>query len=177
MKKQKQSTSLQQYLAPYIATGDAVAIQTARAAWRRQYKTNWKKQKRQKQKTLELFFNAKEWTMIQRQASKHHLSHTGYVKNAALAYSNKTYMVRDHVAYSEIREALHMLYLKLKRLEEQKMFSQQTSYDLLHVFHAIQGAITQQLQIPQTLEETIITVIKANPTYKSVLLHILQSVD
>jgi len=170
----KKQSSLYAFLEPSLASGDEQAIFQARKEYWKQYKANWKKQKRATQKTVEISFTQSEWKVIKEAAEKHNRSNAAFIKKAAQAYCSKEYLVPNQLEYNKVYEALCMLYAKLKNIESSTTVSSYVMNELLHSFITIEKTITQHLQNPQTLEEKITETIQANPGYKTIIYHLLE---
>ncbi len=171
----KKQSNLYSYLKPYLATGDEAAITSARKEYWKKYQAAWKREKRAQQKIIELSFTKPELKIIKDAAGKNNRSLTSFVKNAALCYCEKKYLAPDQRAYNNIREALIMLYHKLKDFEEEKKVTPATVHQLLQVFNSTEKLIQTHIQQPETLEEKLIEVIHDNPEYKATILHLIQT--
>ncbi len=163
----KKQSSLYAFLEPFLEVGDEEAIAQARTEYWAKYKQNWKKQKRTDQKTLEISFTRQEWLVIKQAAGANNRSYTRFTKESALAYCQNRYLIPNQLAYNKIQEALTMVYNKLKDIEEDKLLSTQTSYQLLQTFLLMQSKIDTALASPKTVEEVITEAIQSNPEYKS----------
>jgi len=163
----KKQSSLYIFLEPYLETGDETAIAQAREQYWKNYKQNWKKQKRAEQKTFEISFTKQEWLVIKQVADTHNRSYARFIKASALAYCQNTYLIPNQLAYNNIQQALTMLYNRLKDIQEDELLSAEACYQLLQIFELIQNKIETELTQPKTIEEVITEAIQSNPEFKS----------
>lgn len=173
----KKQSNLYTFLEPFLEAGNEDAIVQARKDYWKQYKKNWKQQKRQEQRTFEVSFNKQEWSILKQLAITYSGSHARFIKQAALAYCQQTYLIPDQLAYNNIQQALTMLYNKLKDMEADNKLSPTASQQILQLFFSVEAKIEQQLKYPKTLEEAIIEVINNNPEYKARLSKLLSNIS
>lgn len=175
MKETQKKRGLQSFLAPFLETGDEIIIAAAKKEYWRQYKMNWRKQKRKEQKTFEISFTKGEWQVIKKLSNKHAYSHTNFIKQAALAYCKQEFLMPDILAYNRVREALYVIYTKLINLEEDCTLPVAVQKELLQSFLEMEQAVKKQLTQPQTIEEKIVELIKEHPDYKLRIIELLQT--
>jgi hypothetical protein len=109
-----------------------------------------KQEKRRKETEFKIYLNDDELQVLSKAAKKLSLSRTRYIKQAAMAYTNKEYLTLDQAAINHIRQLLSLNYFSLQELSEN------ASSDVANVI----------LQRMADLEEQILTALN-NPQEKS----------
>jgi len=172
--RNKNYTGLSAFVESCLQSGSEASIEQAKKEYRRQYKANWKKERRRQQKSIELFFNKEEWATILQSAGKHNRSYTRFVKDAALAYCQKKYLIRDNVDYRQVMALLKMIFARLKNLESAVPLSFYKVKEITSLFATVQAEVVRHMQYPNTLEETIAETLNVNPGYKKIIESVLQ---
>lgn len=120
------------FLAPLLERGASeVELAQARKIYRRAYQTNWRKQKRLGEKEFTISLTKDELVIITKASKNYHRSKSRFIKEAALAYLSKKYLVPDQVAVNQIRGLLTLNYTALQHLFEENTIPPAIGRELL----------------------------------------------
>lgn len=174
-RKCKANDAFYDYLAPILETGDDADIETARREWRKQYKRNWLRQKRAKDKQFTVSFTPHEHQVLQRGLKDHRYAAPQLIKRACLAYLQQSFVVPDQTVLTEFREALLLNYYSLEKLEDMEVMTEENTKEILRSLRSAQERLDKYFERPITIEAAIQTAVKLNPDFKLSLLNLLQS--
>lgn len=148
----KNKRSLYKYLEPFLETGSAEDIAQARIQYWREYKSKWRKEKRQKEKEFTISFTDKELKIINHNASKHHRSCTKFIKESALAYCTKQFLFPDTTTLNYIRELLALNYNAVQQLSEDDNLPTLQAEEWMMKIADLEKKVLTLLQNPKVLE-------------------------
>jgi len=103
-----------------LSKGTAEEIIAAKEAYWKKVRTEWQKNKRTNNKKYEVFLNKIEYQIIARAAKSTGYSKVAYLKQSALAYTNKKYLVPRIELLYDVKELLALTYDSMQQLVEEK---------------------------------------------------------
>ncbi len=150
------------------------AIARAKKEYWSNYKKEWRKRKLKVSKCFEVLLSENELSVIETCAKRHKKSITGYLKQAALCYSNQKYLVPDVLTINSIKERLIMLYASVQNLSEERKIGYADCKEITGLIKKIEETTSFLLTTPKLLEEKIKEEVKRNLGYKEELIDLLQ---
>lgn len=148
-------TSLYKYLEPFLENGSEVEIGQARKAYWSKYKANWRKNRRQQQKEFTLSFTPGELQVLRIAKVKHSRSYTRFIKESALAYCKKQFLVHDTAAINKIRELLALNYNALQQITEEDVSNNKVGDELIRKMADLEMKVLAILHNPgEVINET-----------------------
>lgn len=150
----KKKSSVHAYLAKtnVLETGSEQDIAWAKRAYWKQYNVEWRKQQRKRTKQYVIVLNETEYKQIVTAAKAHKQSCTRYIKEAALAYLLKVYLVPDTVALGTIRQLLAINYNTLQKLFDESIVPFEIGRQLLLQMSELEQRLTAELYHPKEHE-------------------------
>jgi hypothetical protein len=130
MCKDFKKTSLYKHLEPFLENGNEEEIAQARKTYWSKYKANWRRNRRKQQKEFTLSFTPGELQVLRIAKIKHNRSYTRFIKESALAYCKKQFLVPDTTAINKIRELLALNYNALQQITEEDLSNNKTNEEL-----------------------------------------------
>lgn len=129
-RKIKRGSSLYAYLDKLgvLETGSPAAIEDAKNRYWKDYRTQFKKRKRQEKRSFEVFFTISEGNGIAKQAKRYNTSPTNYIKQTVL--SNKCSII-DPICIGRIRELAILHYTTLLSLKDDNKIKDPIAKQLL----------------------------------------------
>lgn len=108
MRKIRQNTGIYKYLEEtgVLERGIEEEIQQARKNYKKKYILSYKRKQRSQQKEFTVLLNKDEYKSMSAQAKNHHMTVVRFLKLAAIAYTNKKYIVPDREAVARIESTL-----------------------------------------------------------------------
>jgi hypothetical protein len=131
MNKDIKKTSLYKYLEPFLENGDMEQIAEARKEYWRKYKATWRRNKRQQEKEFTLSLTPRELQVLRHEKIKHNRSYTQFIKEAALSYCKKQFLIPDTIALNKIKELLALNYNALQQMTEEELPDTKTHDQLI----------------------------------------------
>lgn len=175
-RKQKHTGKLYEYLEKAGAlSGTDVEIKAAIREYRKLYKAEWRRRKREANQEITVTLNPHELQIITTAAKKHHRSHARFLKDAALAYCTQAFVVPDMLMVNSILENLIMTGAEIQKRFEDNTLPYNVGKDILRKVEGLEAEILRCLRQPQNLEERILDEIQKNPTYTNTVLQLLQN--
>ena len=173
----KANGGLYQYLLEIgvLENGTHEEIQAARKEYWREYKRKWRKERRRIKKEITISLNRQEWRRITREARRHNLSRTRFLRKACFAYINKSFVVPDEAGVRKIRQLLAMTYNSLQEMLEEDNVDFALVRKGLDIVQRLELDILPLLHHPKPLEEYLKDHVEKNPMNKDQLLKILNS--
>lgn len=155
-RKANTGSGVYQYLeaSGVLDTGSGDDIAKMRKKYWREYKRLWKQERRMKQTEFKIYFTSKELLAIAAGAKKHTTSRTNYIKQAALAYTAKQYLVPDIVAVTHIRRLLELNLVAIDELISQSHLASNTSSIVMQKMASLEQKVLDALCNPQTVSNT-----------------------
>ncbi len=177
--KLKHTSKLYQFLEQkgVLANGTDAEIKAAKKEYRRLYQASWRKHNRAANTELTITLNHRELQTINHASRKHHRAKSLFLKEAAIAYITKAFVVPDILTANTILEYLTLVYTELQKLFDENILPYQIGKDVLHRITSLETGIINALYKPQLLEDRILEEIQKNPKYKDTLHQLLQKLD
>jgi hypothetical protein len=93
----KRRSSIYQYLSSsgILDHGSDEQIKNARREYWREYGRKWRKKKRNKEQEITISLKSEELILLTREAKRHKISRTRFLKDSSLAYMSKTFVVPE----------------------------------------------------------------------------------
>ena len=175
-RKLKHTSKLYQFLEQkgVLANGTDAEILAAKQEYRRLYQANWRRSRRKADTELTVTLTARELQILTVAAQKHHRAKSRFLKEAALAYTTKSFVVPDVFTTNAILEYLTLAYTEIQKLFDENKMSYQVGTEALQRIATLETEVTKALHQPQCLEDRIIEAIRKNLRYKETLHHLLQ---
>ena len=126
-----------------LSQGSDEAITEAKKAYWAMVRKEWKRAKRARCKSVTLFFNVEEASMILKAAR--HIPLARYAKQATLAYGNNSCVINKAVV-GEIRQELILHYMTIQTLMEENRLPKETALQLLQQASNIERKTMEQLK-------------------------------
>lgn len=164
--RSKKHSAFYEYLEPFLEKGDEKQIALARKQYTRQYKARWRKQKRKFEKELTTSWNKDDLKMLSEAARNHKKSKTSFIKQATLAYINKSFIVPDLFTVREIAQLLTMNYNSIREMMDENALPLQTGKIVLEKIVDLERQVLISLHNPKTLEQLVTDAIKKKPKEK-----------
>ena len=135
-----------------LDNGTAEEIQNARREYWKIYKRNWRKSKRAQETEITCSFTDKEFDRIAKQAKLYKLSNPQFIKQAALAYIDKKYLVPNELEVRKISQLLSQ-YIDVitDQLEENKLKGD-AGNRILNKLEELENQINNCLRNPQLIK-------------------------
>jgi uncharacterized protein (DUF1778 family) len=135
-------------LKEFLATSALTETEARKAYWRA-YKAQWRRKKRKEHKEYTISYSPHELYIITQAAKAHKRSVTSFIKNAALAYTTKKFLVPDADAVAQVRELLGLTYTRIQAITEDERLSEKTGNLLMAKLNNIETAVLSILTKPR----------------------------
>jgi len=165
------------YLEPFLVRGNEVEIAQAKKAYRKNYKTEWRKAHRKEIKEITITWNKEEYNILQKEAKRHKQSVTRFVKSATMTYFNKCYIVPNQDSVNKTLQLIALTYNKIEELEENRIIPQLTSKKLQDELDQLERDIRITLFSPKTIEQILSTIIAEKPFVKTSLIQFIENLS
>lgn len=158
-----------------LENGTHEEIQSARKAYWKEYKRKWRNEKRRKEKELTVSLDKIELNSLSLEARRHKISRTQFLKQAAFAYMNQSFIVPNTAEVNRIAQLLSMTYNSIQDLLENDAMSFNVGRDALTTIGKLELDILPTLQHPKLMEEYLVEHIQKHPESRFKLLKIINS--
>ncbi|MBK6545768.1 MAG: hypothetical protein IPG12_10925 [Saprospiraceae bacterium] len=158
-----------------LKSGTQEEIQKVKMEYWRQYKKNWRNNKRKQDKEIAVSFSKDEFKEITLEAKKHKLSRTQFIKQSCFAYINKSFIVLDIKEVRKISQLLSLTYNSIQELIEENKVEQKVGRALMDSIYKLEREILPVLYNPKSLEVFIKEHISKNPKGKPKLIEFINS--
>jgi hypothetical protein len=153
MRAVKRHSTIYSYLTPYLESGSEEAIAAARQQYWREYKATWRKNKRKSEKEITTIWKKDELIEVAKEAKRHKLSKTAYIKQAALSYGRKQFLVPNYPEIRQIAQSLGMLYnITHRALTEEHSLPTETGKQILEKIFEWERIILPLLHRPLPID-------------------------
>ncbi len=159
-----------------LMSGTPDEIRNARIIYWREYKRNWRKLKRRAEKEITLCLTADELQVITKEAKRHKISKTRFIKQACLAYLNKSFIVPDLKEVKKISQILAMSYNFIQEMTEENKMDFKSGKSILESIYRLEREILPVLNNPKSLEVLIKEHIEKNAKNKNSLVEFINSI-
>lgn len=159
-----------------LDTGTPADIERERRNYWRQYKSNWRRQKRAESKSITISLTHQEYTIIARSAKKQKMSVTKFVHTASLVFGQQQTMPIDEQTMGYIREALLLNYNRMSDLADDNQLSAITEQQLVQKLADIERVVVEKIKNPKLLEDAICEAIQFDPEYKYKIYELLKMI-
>ena len=173
--RNRKQSSIYQFLEPVLQTGGAKEIALARTQYWREYKANWRRQKRRSEKELTTSWTKDELKILTEAAKKHKVSITRFIKTSSLAYIDKRYIIPDQLEVRRIAQHLAMTYNSIQEMVNENELNLQTGKIILEKIFELERTFLVSLHNPKTLEQLITEAVKTSPKMKATLFELLEN--
>lgn len=136
--------------------GTAEQIATAKKQYWNEYKTNWRRQKRATQQEMTIAFTQQEYQLICKAAESYKRSKAPFIKAVVMAYCKKESLFPDMQLFYDLREALMLLYTKLRDNEEEGLVNTKGSIELSERITIIEQIVFAAMQKDQHTNKSIL---------------------
>lgn len=176
MAKTKKHTSLYNYLdqSGLLESNDDALIQRARVAYWKNYHKQYKREKRGKQNEHTLALTKKEEALIAREAAKHQKTISVFLKTAALAYTEKKYLLIPQEDLPKIQQQLSHIYVLLETFGNEKTDIVDRAIESIE---RIESSLMQLVSNPPELGSVLRQTFEECPEYIIILKQILLEYD
>ncbi|MGC4100873.1 hypothetical protein [Ferruginibacter sp.] len=110
-----------------LHTEDSDLIQRAKDEYWKNYRREWRKNKRHQNKSYTILLNYDEAKQVINEAKKYHASPTQYIKGTALAGKQ----IADPVAIGKLRELLYAHYNSLQAYIDKKILPESLGHKMM----------------------------------------------
>lgn len=126
-------------------------IQDKRGEYWREYKRKWRNQNRKKNKEFAISFSPEELKELSVVAKRHNVSKTKFIKQAYLAYINKSFIVPGIVEVRKISQLLSMTYNSIQESMESNKIEFKNGKDILERIYKLEREIVPALHNPKSI--------------------------
>ncbi|PCI19308.1 hypothetical protein COB64_04025 [Candidatus Wolfebacteria bacterium] len=162
-----------------LDNGTDEEIKEVKREYRKLYLTKWKRDRRLNHPEFTISLNKDENELIALQAIKHNRSRTAYLKAAALAYTNKTYVVPDKATLARIEQVLGSVYNCVDAIAQERqstLFTRERDFvQLKKMVEGLEANISKSLREPRSVDEFIQRVIPNNENARERILSIVKA--
>ena len=172
-RKPKSGSGVWQYLEQTgVLEGTAEEIEEARKRYWKEYK---KRYKAEHHKTYSVLLSEVEFKQLVRAAEKHHAAPTSFLRQAAFAYMNQTFVVPDAEAVAEIRLLLARKYFCLQQMVEAGSVRITDAERLLEQMSRLEQEVLARLLRPPVFEDYVRSVLAIHAEYVPALLSMIEA--
>jgi hypothetical protein len=159
-----------------LENGTHDEIQKVKNDYWREYKRNWRKNKRKFGKEITISFTKVEFKEISTESKRHKLNRTNFIKQACFAYLNQSFIVPDAKETKRIAQHLSMTYNSIQGLIEENKTDFNTGKLILEAIYKLEREVLPVLNNPKSLEASIKENILRNPKNKTSLIKFINSI-
>lgn len=156
-----------------FATDEEITL--ARKKYWREYKATWRRNKRKAEKELTTSWTTDELKELTKEAKRHKVSKTSFIKTSTLAYIDKRYIIPDQIEVRRIAQLLSITYNSIREMMDENALELQTGKIILEKIFDLERQVLVSLHNPKTLEQLITQMVKANPKDKPRIFHLLET--
>jgi len=166
-----------------LEKGTEEEIKVAKRAYWKQYILNYRRKQRTDKPEFIVWLSKKngDYFKIFISAKQHKMAMTTFLRTAALAYVNKTFIVPDRLQLAELKQLLSNSLNEIQSIVKQKeryfWGKEQKFKDIEKCIEKLETDLTKKLEQPNTLEELILNEIEKEPALREHLLAFLNSYD
>jgi hypothetical protein len=166
-----------------IEKGTEEEIQAARRDYRKKYILDYRRNQRVRKPEFIVWLSKSsgDYFRICVAAKQHKMAITTFIRTAALAYVDKTYIIPDRLQLAELKQLLSQCLNEIQSVVKQKekyfWGKEQKFKDIEKRIEKLESEINLKLTQPYTLEELIKKGIEREPALKEQLLAFLNSYD
>ncbi len=92
-----------------IPNGSAQEIANAKKEYKRAYQRKYRRKQRKERPEVTVILTKAEWKLLTDTATGHFFTLSSYLREAALAYTNQTYIVPNQLQIAEIQQRIRLL--------------------------------------------------------------------
>ena len=150
---------------------DSETIKEGKARYRKEYLTNHKRNYRTRTTSHTIACKPIEEKTLSLAAREHGMSTPEYVRMAALAYSEKKYLVPQSEALVQLKQELIFLRTQISRISNEKrgLFQRDRSEQIETLLESFAVTLRVTFQEPRDLEATIRETVSIRPSFLNVL--------
>ena len=178
MKSSKKNSGIYQYLdlLKVLESGTEEDITSVRQNYWREYKAKWRRQKRKEEMEITTSWTSDELREINKEAKRHKISKTKFIKTSTLAYIDKRYIVPDQIEIRRIAQLLALSYNSIQEMINENALHLQTGKIILEKIFELEREVLVSLHNPKTLEQLLIEAVNTTPQIKARLYHLLENI-
>jgi hypothetical protein len=158
-----------------LELGTDEEITLARNKYWREYKASWRRKKRKEERELTTSWTADELTELTKEARRHKISKTKFIKTSALAYIDKRYIIPDQIEVRRIAQLLSVTYNSIREMMDENALQLHTGKIILEKIFELERQVLVSLHNPKTIEQLITETVNKNPLIKTQLYHLLET--
>ncbi|MEO0898672.1 MAG: hypothetical protein AAFY71_19825 [Bacteroidota bacterium] len=180
----KKESGLRNYLKEQGLTknSDPKLLEAAKRTYQRHYNRNYKQQRRKEYPEVTVSLSQNQYHSLTQFAQGHHLTLASFLREAALAYCNSTFVVPNHAQVASVEQKLllmqtdvHMIAKHLKKLSIADLSQAYTALE--DRFLQLEQYVTQRLREPRQVEEIIKNTLQSSSNYSLVIRRLLDMYD
>ncbi|MDP4103347.1 MAG: hypothetical protein Q8935_00220 [Bacillota bacterium] len=160
-----------------LESGSDEDITQARKKYWRIYKTAWRRNKRKTEKEITISWTADELAELTKEARRHKVSKTKFIKTSTFAYIDKRYIVPDQIEIRRIAQLLSVTYNSIREMMDENALQLQTGKIILEKLFDLERQVLVSLHNPKTIEQLITETVSKNPQTKTQLYHLLETLS
>ncbi|PCI18898.1 hypothetical protein COB64_04500 [Candidatus Wolfebacteria bacterium] len=138
-----------------LDNGTDAEIKEVKREYRKLYLTKWKRDRRLNHPEFTISLNKDENELIALQAIKHNRSCTAYLKAAALAYTNKTYVVPNTDQLARLEQTLGAVYNSVDTIAQARqdtLFARERDFvQLKRIIERLEIQVSSALRNPLSI--------------------------
>ncbi len=138
-----------------LKDGTDEQLKIARAVYIKEYKRAWRLAKADKIKRVTIQMPMNEWETLCRRAKTHRRPAARYIRDAAIAYTAKQYLVVDRFAMNEIKVQMIGTYDLLRKALESGSIPYQIGQIVLLLMTELERTVLIEINHPKRVEEGI----------------------
>lgn len=175
--KQTKNKGIYEYLdsIKVLESGTDEDITLARKKYWREYKATWRRKKRKEEKELTTSWTTDELIELTKEARRHKVSKTNFIKTSTLAYIDKRYIVPDQIEIRRIAQLLSVTYNSIQEMINENALQLQTGKIILEKIFDLERQVLVSLHNPKTIEQLITETLNKNPQTRIHLYHLLET--
>lgn len=171
----KRYDAFYQFMEPFLAGANKEEIEQAKKEYRKKYKAQWRRDNRKDYKELTIQWDKNEYQLVKTEAQKHKLSVTRFVKQAALAYINKNYLVLNYNEAIKIMQLLALIYNRIEELHNENILPLQFVKTLQLEMNQLEKDIRLIMFSPKTIEKILADILIEKPNAKTYLINFIEN--
>jgi|GEM_PF-6127980 len=144
-----------------------------RRYWR-EYKSQWRKNKRANNCEYTVYYSHRENKAIARAATAYGRSPTRFIHDIALSISKENRLVPNEHLFGAISESLIMSKLMIENFETRNHISTHQSDQIIRALQSIEEQITNLFLDPVLLDAVILRTVEYDETYRAHIINLLK---
>jgi hypothetical protein len=142
-----------------LAHGSDAQIEQAKAEYRKQYQRKYKRKQREKHQEFTIILTNKEAKRIEHEADRYNTSPSAFVRDAAFAYLDKTFIVPDLDTVIGLEQLLSQCRSDIRRIADNQTTSflgrAKAYHQMAKTVKRLENEIARALRNPEELEQLL----------------------